>query len=296
LLPEGDLWLGVQVEDDPEMVPRVLLDDTLYAIEAGTAYDLRVRNPIQMNGHSLVDVGGISYSLQWHQIGETANIGSAFTRLIDEYIGYQYDLRMRASVQDMEDFKLQLMVGASKEAIYYPTMNPQATPTPIPPLTGHEASVYIGGHGELWSRPPYPYQPGGLTVYANGNAHLDGSWETAAIIESNLQSTEELAANRIDRFSEGDVLCWKDGQLELCTQARDPLVQAVASENGKPIIMGAEPIKVLGPVKEGDLLVASEIPGYAMVDNDPRPGAVIAQALENFDGEQGTIKAMIRKF
>jgi hypothetical protein len=32
------------------------------------------------------------------------------------------------------------------------------------------------------------------------------------------------------------------------------------------------------------------------VNNDPRPGTVIAQALEGFEGEQGVIEAMIRKW
>ena len=49
------------------------------------------------------------------------------------------------------------------------------------------------------------------------------------------------------------------------------------------------------PVQHSDLLVASDVPGYAVVDNDPRPGSVIAQTLESFAGEQGIIKAMIRK-
>jgi hypothetical protein len=73
-------------------------------------------------------------------------------------------------------------------------------------------------------------------------------------------------------------------------------VQAVADADGKPIVIGAEIIKVLGPVQRGDLLIASDVPGYAMVDVDPPPGAVIAQALEDWDGAQGRIKAMIRKF
>jgi hypothetical protein len=39
--------------------------------------------------------------------------------------------------------------------------------------------------------------------------------------------------------------------------------------------------------------VASNAAGYAMVNNAPAPGTVIAKALEAFDGEQGVIKAMI---
>ena len=102
--------------------------------------------------------------------------------------------------------------------------------------------------------------------------------------------------SRLNAFSEGDVLCWSDDRLELCSQPGDPLVQAVADANGKPIVIGAEVIKVLGPVQRGDMLVASEVAGYAVAVENPAPGTVIAQALEDFDGDRGIIKAMIRKF
>lgn len=61
----------------------------------------------------------------------------------------------------------------------------------------------------------------------------------------------------------------------------------VADENGKPIVIGTEPVKVLGPVRMGDLLVASDVAGYAMVNNQPALGTVIAKALE-------IVKTMIR--
>ncbi len=122
------------------------------------------------------------------------------------------------------------------------------------------------------------------------NAHC------GALVETNLQTEDELAAERVERFEQGDVLCWGDGRLEKCSIPDDALVQAVADANGKPIVIGAEVVKVLGPVQAGDLLVASSVPGYAIVNNDPAPGTVIAQALEDFDAEKGIIKAMIRKF
>lgn len=72
------------------------------------------------------------------------------------------------------------------------------------------------------------------------------------------------------------------------------MVVAVADPNGKPIVIGAEPVKVLGPVRIGDLLVASDVPGFAMVaEGTPAPGTVIAKALEDFDGDQALISAMI---
>lgn len=123
-----------------------------------------------------------------------------------------------------------------------------------------------------------------------------GNITTAAVIEANLQTPEELISDRIERFSEGDLLCWARERLEKCTKANDRAVQAVADTNGLPIVLGAELVRVHGKVEMNDILVTSEKPGHAMVNNNPSPGTVIGQALESFDGDSGLIKAMIRKW
>lgn len=125
-----------------------------------------------------------------------------------------------------------------------------------------------------------------------------GSITSGAYVEANLMTNAERAAESLNHFERGDLLCWSadDQQLELCSQANDRLVMAVADSNGKPIVLGAEPVKVIGPVVAGDLLVASDNPGHAMVNNDPLPGTVIGQALQDLDGDSGMIKAMIRKW
>lgn len=153
---------------------------------------------------------------------------------------------------------------------------------------------------------------GDLTVVGNCSTASSGSLLTVsesapceaggiisgAYVEANLMTPGEMAADQIDRFERGDLLCWSaDGQkLELCTQENDRLVMAVANADGKPIVLGAEPVKVVGPITAGDLLVASDVPGHAMVNNNPLPGTVIGQALEDLEGESGIIKAMIRKW
>ena len=124
----------------------------------------------------------------------------------------------------------------------------------------------------------------------------NGSISCGALVEANLQTEAETTFGHVQRFDEGAVLCWGLDQLELCTAANDRLVQAVADSEGRPIVIGAEKVKVLGSIRRGDILVASDVAGYAMVNDDPRSGSVIAQALEDFDGEHGIIKAMIRKF
>jgi hypothetical protein len=170
-------------------------------------------------------------------------------------------------------------------------------------------NYYMGGTDFIMSDVPGRGDGGRALVHDNndtltinyggdfaGGVRINGPLACGALVESNLQTPQEQDSGGTDRFTEGDVLCWGIDQLELCVTANDRLVQAVADKDGKPIVLGAEKVKVLGPVQRGDILVASSVPGYAMVNNEPRSGSVIAQALENFDGQRGVIKAMIRKW
>jgi hypothetical protein len=59
---------------------------------------------------------------------------------------------------------------------------------------------------------------------------------------------------------------------------------------------GRVPCKVIGEVAKGDMLIASAVPGYAIVNNDPRPGTVIGKSLENkSDGGKSTIEIIVGK-
>jgi len=149
-------------------------------------------------------------------------------------------------------------------------------------------SVHFGGGNQLAD---VSITPTGMDLHGNSITNC------GALVEANLQTREEIEAGRIDRFELGDLLCWsaKDEQLDLCSTANDSLIMAVGDSEGRPIVLGAELVKVLGPVQAGDYLVASDVPGYAMATRTPSFGIVIAQALESFDGDQGLIKAMIRK-
>jgi len=59
-------------------------------------------------------------------------------------------------------------------------------------------------------------------------------------------------------------------------------------------LQGKVPVKVIGKVEKGDMLVASSIAGYAVVDNDPKVGSVIGKAIESKDDtERGTVHAVV---
>lgn len=59
-------------------------------------------------------------------------------------------------------------------------------------------------------------------------------------------------------------------------------------------LQGRVPCKVLGRVEKGDLIVTSAIPGYGIVDNDPRVGTVIGKAVANkTDDGKGTVEVVV---
>ncbi len=150
----------------------------------------------------------------------------------------------------------------------------------------------------------------GFHPWSNKSANLGSSsrkWDDvyadtchcSAYIENNLMSIEQHDLDdgeRASRFPEGSVLVWSEGGMALATAADDPMVQAVANDKGRPIVLGAELIRVMGPVAEGEFLVTSGVEGVAVAAEGYAPGTVIAQALEDHDGmDEALILAMIRK-
>jgi hypothetical protein len=59
-------------------------------------------------------------------------------------------------------------------------------------------------------------------------------------------------------------------------------------------LQGRTPIKVVGIVRKGDLLVSASIPGFAIVDNNAKVGSVIGKALQAKDDPgHGVIEAVV---
>ena len=59
-------------------------------------------------------------------------------------------------------------------------------------------------------------------------------------------------------------------------------------------LQGRVPVKVLGKVQKGDLIVTSAIPGYGIVDNDPRVGTVIGKAVGvKTDDVRGVVEVVV---
>jgi hypothetical protein len=57
-------------------------------------------------------------------------------------------------------------------------------------------------------------------------------------------------------------------------------------------LQGRVPTLVNGPIRKGDLMVSAGN-GRARAEADPKIGAVIGKALEDFAGESGTIEVVV---
>jgi len=123
------------------------------------------------------------------------------------------------------------------------------------------------------------------------------AFNTCGIFEQNLAGTNSEENNN---HITGTVMVWKDGKLVPCNKENDHMRMGVMV-NGKdiPIVQGAEPVLVVGEVKEGDYLVTSNKIGHAkaitreeMIANNLQD-VIFATALENGTGESYTINAYI---
>jgi hypothetical protein len=61
-------------------------------------------------------------------------------------------------------------------------------------------------------------------------------------------------------------------------------------------LQGRVPCNVIGKVQKGDILVTSAIPGYAVVNNEPKIGTIIGKAVSSKDdSERGTVEVLVGK-
>jgi hypothetical protein len=100
-----------------------------------------------------------------------------------------------------------------------------------------------------------------------------------------------------------------DKEVTIATADADRRVAGVVSTNPSYImnagledefvvtvaLTGRVPCHVTGSVRKGDLMVSAGN-GQARADADPRVGTVIGKALEDFDGDSGTIEVVVGRF
>ena len=131
----------------------------------------------------------------------------------------------------------------------------------------------------------------------------------------NGTATEALYADLAENYlgdasyEPGTVLVFGGGEeVTVCASKGDRRVAGVVTTNPAHLmnsmlkgdhvvgvaLQGRVPCKVIGKVAKGDLLVTSAVPGYAIVDNDPKVGTVIGKAVGNKDDmDRGIVEVVV---
>jgi hypothetical protein len=283
----SDTYLELVVSGET-LTPRERLTSVAHAVEASTLSagavtrgGISLGGPIDMRHDAIVNVRSLSAPSDAHldiMYGQSQDMFIKSNASGNVYVGMGGNVNVGVSGV----VRTGNVHGVGNQQIHMPGGDDMY-------INWHSGrSVHFGGGNESAD---VSINPNGIDLHGNSITNC------GALVEANLQTPAEIEAGRIERFEQGDLLCWsaKDQQLDLCSEANDPLIMAVGDIEGRPIVIGAEPVKVFGPVRAGDYLVASGVSGYAMATRTPSFGIVIAQALESFDGDQGLIKAMIRK-
>jgi hypothetical protein len=183
-------------------------------------------------------------------------------------------------------------------------------------MTGNGTSLLVDHNGMM----------GNLAVFRSNNAsqvrftkagrgHFNGGTQNSG---ADVAEAFEVEGS-VTTYEPGDVLVISTSTDRTVEKSREPYSTLVAGvystksgvllternvddshEDTIPMgIVGVIPTKVSaenGPIRRGDVLVTSSLPGYAMKGTDQSRllGAVIGKALENFDGEgSGVIRVLV---
>jgi len=143
-------------------------------------------------------------------------------------------------------------------------------------------------------------------VQRDGSGNFSAGVVTATATNARYADLAELYTADAD-YAPGTVVSFGgNNEVTLSTEAGTTRVAGVVSSNPAYLmnstcpgefvaaiaLQGRVPCKVVGPVRKGDLMVSANN-GHAQVDNTARAGSIIGKAIENFDGDLGTIEIAV---
>ena len=138
------------------------------------------------------------------------------------------------------------------------------------------------------------------TMYAN-------TFNGTATSAQYADLAERYAAEEV--LEPGTVVCF-GGEKEViaCEEENHHSVAGVVSTNPAHLmnseagdddshpaiaLAGRVPVKVIGPIVKGDLLVSAGVKGHAKADNDAKAGRILGKAMESTDAGEHVIEALI---
>ena len=147
--------------------------------------------------------------------------------------------------------------------------------------------------------------PTTTTTYNLGSADKQWNIVYGTSVSAQYADLAELYTSD-QEYNPGTVVIFgQDTEVTISNQANDRRVAGIVTTNpaylmnstGSGIgiaLQGRVPCNVIGTVMRGDMMVTSDIPGVAMVNNNPNPGTVLGKALSNYNSsEVGVIEVVV---
>lgn len=184
--------------------------------------------------------------------------------------------------------------------------------------TAGQVAIVAADSGTSTSVTPFIFDKTGVFPDFNNIYNIGAptkKYNTVYATIFNGTATEALYADLAENYladaeyEPGTVVVFGGEQeITLCTQKMDTKVAGVITTNPAHLmnsalqgdnvvglaLQGRVPCKVIGKVAKGDMLVTSAIPGYAIVDNNPKLGCVIGKAVGTKDTEdRGTVEVVV---
>ena len=266
--------------------------------------NIRIDNNLWIGG-----AGGWITDLLNAKLGSTAK--AADSNLLD---GLDSSVFMRKSANshlDMNNYNIQEVNHITMndpgygEGIQWANMIISESPDD---LSNQAGNLHIANAGDSSIR--VTIDPEGNLYPSRDRLHLLGKetnrWQivfceildSAGQHEKNLQNPE--GEKSVGEYETGTVLVWKDGKNLPCTKYVDHMRMGIAVKGmDSPLIQGAEPVLVTGPVNEGDYLVTSSKKGHAeaispeLMRKQGLYDCVFGKALESAEGESHLVKTWI---
>jgi hypothetical protein len=320
------LYLGIQVEDDPEMTDRQYIDNVPYAwglrpgaIISGTLGNnavLHIEN-WGSGGRALRAYAMDTSGTNWGVVGAS--------RSSDGYGGYFYNngggtalygKSTESSGGDGVKAESYSTTGRGVYARNYASGVAMAGYSDSAPGTGHfyptlylvqanSSGDFVVGASSYWGTRYWRVDRTGRGYFNNGTQTGGADFAEQLAVEG--EETD---------YEPGDVLVISasaDRTVELSTEpfatavigvySTQPAVLAGAPDTDDPLagipvaITGIAPCKVSaenGPIQRGDLLVTSSTPGHAMRAGDnPAPGTVLGKAMQPLESGTGIIELLV---
>jgi hypothetical protein len=296
-------WLEIAVRPGPStgayttLSPRTAVRANPYALVSG-----RLRSPdgqaimgVSSDGTGTMSLRGPNGNLNFSVSSSSENRDLGWLRLYDENGGTMVHL----AVQGTTNKNGQLLLNG-------PNGNRNIT---LDVSTGSSNRGYIAIHDTA----------GTARAFMRINSSNVGEISSGIVfITGGSDLAEPFVVNGVEKVEPGMVVVLdpnNPGQMRLATQAYDPLVAGVISGAGgvnPGIIMHQEDRQIegethpvaltgqvyvwaVGPIKVGDLLTSSDIPGFAMAaaDRDRAFGTIIGKAMTTLDEGEGLVLILV---